>query len=246
MRRSNCWTRMNAPQMTCSCPSARMAAASSGLLITMKPNPDGRKRDAIWLPACVSGAEDFTRECATKTRSTSPYQEKCCRKISGDAKPSRLILRTMRMRPESILIRDLKCMRSVSPMCGTGTPQSGSPLQPSTGSMGATHHRCGRAGGLVRRADGHMVGWQPVGAGWKAVLPSTEGIVAEKPGCSAGPMPALSPGAAVPVAVPAVAPPELPGAPAVVFPMYLARRCMLTSCCCSKCCVSHFVSSTWC
>mmetsp|Transcript_52639 Transcript_52639/g.104500 ORF Transcript_52639/g.104500 Transcript_52639/m.104500 type:complete len:246 (-) Transcript_52639:1167-1904(-) len=73
--RSNCWTWMRTPLICCSLPCAKMACASTTLLMTTKPRPEGRKRSETEPPP-VEAHTRFARECATRTRSTTPYQEK--------------------------------------------------------------------------------------------------------------------------------------------------------------------------
>mmetsp|Transcript_71627 Transcript_71627/g.142154 ORF Transcript_71627/g.142154 Transcript_71627/m.142154 type:complete len:282 (+) Transcript_71627:3-848(+) len=114
IRRSNFWTWIMMPLTGCSMPCAKIIWASSTLLMTTKPRPEGRKRDETAEAHRPVAEADFTRECATRTRSTTPYQEKCSCSTVGEAKPSRLIFRTIRTLPESTLSNDRRCMRSVS------------------------------------------------------------------------------------------------------------------------------------
>mmetsp|Transcript_55949 Transcript_55949/g.173666 ORF Transcript_55949/g.173666 Transcript_55949/m.173666 type:complete len:329 (+) Transcript_55949:342-1328(+) len=105
--------RMKEPSTSCSSPSARMAATALGSAMCTKPKLLGRRRPWQLVLACC-----LTVECATKTRTTWPYAEKCRFSVREALNPSLLMRRTMKR--QSGFSLDSSC-RLVDRVCWVDT-----------------------------------------------------------------------------------------------------------------------------
>mmetsp|Transcript_99259 Transcript_99259/g.281070 ORF Transcript_99259/g.281070 Transcript_99259/m.281070 type:complete len:225 (-) Transcript_99259:463-1137(-) len=106
--RSKRFTRMTQLPTSWSSPQARICCTALADCICTKPRLLGRRRE--WH--CGS-PEGRTVECATSTRTTAPYAEKCCRSLLGALKPSLLMRRTMKRRPGSSADKSCRLLESV-------------------------------------------------------------------------------------------------------------------------------------
>mmetsp|Transcript_6597 Transcript_6597/g.12277 ORF Transcript_6597/g.12277 Transcript_6597/m.12277 type:complete len:280 (+) Transcript_6597:580-1419(+) len=133
-------THMRTPATVCSLPPARINSTLSAVFMTTKPKLPGRIR------GCAVGLflNGFTLECATKTRDTSPYLEKCIVRISWDWKPILVIRRTMKTQRGSSVCISVRCMPRVSFLCASRTT-SWLPTE-----IGVAVERCGPWVGTAR------------------------------------------------------------------------------------------------
>mmetsp|Transcript_99260 Transcript_99260/g.281075 ORF Transcript_99260/g.281075 Transcript_99260/m.281075 type:complete len:227 (-) Transcript_99260:110-790(-) len=165
--RSKRFTRMTQLPTSWSSPQARICCTALADCICTKPRLLGRRRE--WH--CGS-PEGRTVECATSTRTTAPYAEKCCRSLLGALKPSLLMRRTMKRRAGSSVDRSCRLLESVCSFLTGGRckgPVGSTGLQlTATGSASLASSDSGspRPGGLSRLAHGFVAATGTISRLW--------------------------------------------------------------------------------
>mmetsp|Transcript_24543 Transcript_24543/g.72969 ORF Transcript_24543/g.72969 Transcript_24543/m.72969 type:complete len:219 (+) Transcript_24543:85-741(+) len=113
---SNFCTRMRDPSTSCSGPAASTSLTEAAAAICTNPRLLGRRRAWHCGSPCWR-----TVECATSTRTTVPYAEKCCFSFREALKPNLFMRRTMKRQSGSSLVSSCKLVDRV------WTPHPGRP-----------------------------------------------------------------------------------------------------------------------